>query len=209
MPPFVQKRIKEYNTPGARLNKDQKRSVATLPGLEAVVKELEEVKKSIEVGRPIHYPPIPEERATWGGPDPPGPVETPAPTLPPEGYRGTDLNTGKDARQTSENFLERSISIQDDVGTVTASTPLSMLCRVCNASPTVGTRPTITTCGHLFCSEYVLKISSSATAELTLRQVYYPACNVDLQMPCVQWCPLVVLLIQTRSPSIILGLQLL
>ena len=52
---FVQKRIKEYNTPGAELNDDQKRSVATLPGLEAVIKELEEAKKAIEVGRPIYY----------------------------------------------------------------------------------------------------------------------------------------------------------
>jgi len=47
--PLVQKRIKDYNTPGAELNEDQKRSVATLPGLEAVVKELEEAKKAIEV----------------------------------------------------------------------------------------------------------------------------------------------------------------
>lgn len=51
MHPLVQKRIKEYNTPEAELNLDQRRSIASLPGLEAAVKELEDVKKSIEVRR--------------------------------------------------------------------------------------------------------------------------------------------------------------
>ena len=55
MYPLVQKRIKEYNTPEAELNPDQIRSIASLPGLEAVVKELEEAKKSIEVGRPTYH----------------------------------------------------------------------------------------------------------------------------------------------------------
>ena len=50
--PLVQKRIKEYDTPEAELNPDQIRSIASLPTLEAAVKELEEVKKSIEVRRP-------------------------------------------------------------------------------------------------------------------------------------------------------------
>ena len=52
--PLAQKRIKEYSSSGAELNDDQKRSVAILPGLEAVVKELEEVKKAIEVRRPTY-----------------------------------------------------------------------------------------------------------------------------------------------------------
>lgn len=51
--PLVQKRIKEYyGNPEADLNSDQIRSIASLPQLEAVVKELEEVKKAIEVRRP-------------------------------------------------------------------------------------------------------------------------------------------------------------
>jgi len=53
--PLAQKRIKDYSSTGVELNDDQKRSITTLPGLEAVVKELEEVKKAIEVGRPFYY----------------------------------------------------------------------------------------------------------------------------------------------------------
>ena len=56
MDPLEQKRIKEYNVPETELNDDQKRSIENLPGLEAVVKELEEVKKAIEVRRPIYCP---------------------------------------------------------------------------------------------------------------------------------------------------------
>ena len=106
--------------------------------------------------------PLPEERATWGGPEPQGPFES---------------------------FLGPLTVIQDDVDVppaVTASTPLSLQCMLCNASPTVGMRPTVTTCGHLFCSEYVLEIPGSAAVRLIPQQVYHTARNVDLQLPCVQ-----------------------
>ncbi|KAF9792582.1 hypothetical protein BJ322DRAFT_57937 [Thelephora terrestris] len=43
------KRIKEYSASEVELNSDQLRSIASLPNLEAIVKELEEVKKAIEV----------------------------------------------------------------------------------------------------------------------------------------------------------------
>lgn len=56
MHPLGQRRVKDYVSSGVELNEDQKRSVSTLPSLEAVVKELEEVKKAIEVRRPIYYP---------------------------------------------------------------------------------------------------------------------------------------------------------
>jgi hypothetical protein len=56
MRPLVQKRIKDYSASGVELNQDQIRSIATLPGLEAVVKELEEVKKAIEVRQVICCP---------------------------------------------------------------------------------------------------------------------------------------------------------
>lgn len=47
---FLQQRISTYaSTPQEKLNEDQKRTLKTLPGLEAVHKELEEVKKAIEV----------------------------------------------------------------------------------------------------------------------------------------------------------------
>jgi hypothetical protein len=47
---LVQARISTYaSTPAENLNDDQKRTLKTLPSLEAVQKELEEVKKAIEV----------------------------------------------------------------------------------------------------------------------------------------------------------------
>ena len=46
----MQTRIQSYqNEPPEKLNEDQKRLLKTLPVLEAVSKELEEVKKAIEV----------------------------------------------------------------------------------------------------------------------------------------------------------------
>jgi len=54
MDPLGQKRIKEYSSSEIEFNEDQVRSIAALPGYEAVVKELEEVKKAIEVRRPIY-----------------------------------------------------------------------------------------------------------------------------------------------------------
>ena len=130
------------------------------------------------------------------------------PTPPLEGHQGTNLDAGKSARQARESFLEPPTGTQGDINVppaVTASTPLSLQCRMCNASPTVGTRPTVTVCGHLFCSEYVLRISGSAAAELTPNQVHHTTCNVDFQMSCVRQRPVVISLVQTRSPDIILG----
>jgi hypothetical protein len=49
----LQTRIQGYSSNSAELNEDQKRAVNTLPVLEAVQKELAEVKKAVEVIR-IH-----------------------------------------------------------------------------------------------------------------------------------------------------------
>jgi len=106
--------------------------------------------------------PLPEQRATWDSPEPQGPVES---------------------------FLGPPAVIQDGVNVppaATPSTPLSLQCRVCGASPTVGTRPTVTMCGHLFCSKYVSEIPGSTAIRLTQHQVYHTARNVDLQLSCVQ-----------------------
>ena len=46
----MQIRVQSYqNDPPEKLNEDQKRLLKQLPALEAVTKELEEVKKAIEV----------------------------------------------------------------------------------------------------------------------------------------------------------------
>lgn len=53
-----------------------------------------------------------------------------------------------------------------------ATNILSLHCRMCDAPPMATTQPTVTTCGHLFCSEYVPKILGGANHRLTPRQVY-------------------------------------
>ena len=53
---FMQSRIAGYaSTDHEKLNDDQKRSVKTLPSLEAVQKELEEVKRAIEVWSSVPF----------------------------------------------------------------------------------------------------------------------------------------------------------
>ena len=111
-----------------------------------------------------------EERATWGSPYVPGSVGTSGPTLPPEGYRDPSLNAGRGAQQELESSFEPRAAARGDGNVqlaVTLSTPLSLKCRICNASPTAGSRPTATVCGHIFCSEYVPKIPSGAATGLT------------------------------------------
>jgi len=98
---------------------------------------------------------------TPDGPDPTSPAETPMPVLPQDGYQCTDLNGGKDLQQTSESFPEPPTTVQRNVNVppaVTAPAPPFLQCRMCDAPPTVGAQPTVTMCGHMFCSEYVLRI---------------------------------------------------
>jgi len=59
----------------------------------------------------------------------------------------------------------------------------------------VTTRPTVTTCGHLFCSEYVLRLLSGVTRRLTPRQVHNATRSIRGQMSRVQQFPIVVLFI--------------
>jgi len=95
-----------------------------------------------------------------------GPVEPHAPVLRQGRYQGVESNTGEGVQQTHESPLEPSTTSQTDVHVaqaVTDSTPLSLQCKMCDAPPTVGTRPTVTTCGHLFCSEYVSRIPTAQT----------------------------------------------
>lgn len=90
-----------------------------------------------------------------------GPVENLVPVPSRERDQSVELDTGNGEQQTNESLLDPPATAQSGVQvtpTVAASTPLSLQCRMCDAPPTIGTRPTVTMCGHLFCSEYVLRI---------------------------------------------------
>ena len=105
---------------------------------------------------PLDIDPNRIEEATWGS----------------DGYHGTTLDVGKDVPQEFESCLELSTGIRDSIDmapAATASAPLSPQCGVCNAPPIVGSRPTATMCGHIFCSEYVSKILGVAVTGLTPR----------------------------------------
>ena len=86
------------------------------------------------------------------------PPEAPVPILRPEGHQDANSNVGRDVQQVSESSPEPPTTSDANVlSAATVSTPLSLQCRMCNASPTVGSRPVAAMCGHIFCSEYVSK----------------------------------------------------
>ena len=127
----------------------------------------------------------------------PGPVETHVPVLPREGYHSSKLDAGKSIEQTHEGPLELLTTIQggaDAMPATTSSEPLSLQCRMCDAPPTVSSRPTVTTCGHLFCSEYVLRIPApwifdSLCTRCITRYVMFsskcPVCDNTLLLYCL------------------------
>lgn len=102
------------------------------------------------------------ECVTQENTDPPSPTEPPVSTPLPERHHVTYSNVGIGTRDTLESPVESPTTNQDGVNAplaVTTFLPLSLQCRMCNAPPTVVTRPTVTMCGHLFCSECVLRSS--------------------------------------------------
>ena len=89
-----------------------------------------------------------------------GLLETCVPASPRERYQSSESDAEEGVEQTHEDLLEPPNTVQGGVHAmpaITASTPLSLQCMVCGAPPTVGSRPTVTLCGHLFCSRYVLR----------------------------------------------------
>ena len=109
------------------------------------------------------------EQAGWGGPDPLDAAETFGPFLP-GGWEGADVNMGQGTQKLPETFAEPLTTVQYNVDVPAQTAPslpiLSLQCRICDAPPTVATRPTVTVCGHLFCSEYVLRIPGARSLDL-------------------------------------------
>lgn len=115
------------------------------------------------------------------------------------GYQGIN-SVASNAGEQSKIPIESSPSIQGGVNTQqkTASPAtdiLSLHCRMCEAPPTVTTQPTVTTCGHLFCSAYVLRRSGDLVRGLTSHQVHNATCSIHVQMSRVQQLPLIVLFV--------------
>jgi len=95
-------------------------------------------------------------------------------------YQGAELKAGEGVRQMRGGPLEAPTTSQTDAHetpAVTTSTPLSMQCRICDAPPTVGTRPTVTMCGHLFCSECITRHVMSTSR--------CPVCDNALLLYCL------------------------
>lgn len=98
----------------------------------------------------------PREHATQEIPGPPIPAGPLVITPLLEWHQVTYSNVEAGIQNTFEGPVEpqtRSLDEGNVSPSVTASTTLSLRCRICNAPPTVVTRPTVTMCGHLFCSE--------------------------------------------------------
>lgn len=98
------------------------------------------------------------ERANQENPGPPSPAEPPVPFPLPEGQQAAYPEAGMGVQGTSSGSLIESPTTSQNSAANTspapaASTALSLRCRTCDAPPTTITRPTVTMCGHLFCSE--------------------------------------------------------
>ena len=130
-----------------------------------------------------------EEGGAWGNTFPIGSVETPVSNLPPEGHQSTSSSSRRNVQRASEISPQPPTTIQGRTNVppvVTASALLSLQCRMCNASPTVGSRPTATMCGHIFCSEYVPRIPGATAVGLTPRSVgvsHNTSCRLP-DVPC-------------------------
>lgn len=128
-------------------------------------------------------------------------LSAPSINFPHVGERGLRSNLlGMNSGKRSEIPLESSPPTQGGVNTqpkteMPTTNTLSLNCRMCEAPPTVTAQPTVTTCGHLFCSECVPTTPGSTTRRLTPHQVYNRARNIHVQVSCVQQFPLVVLFI--------------
>ena len=103
-------------------------------------------------------------------------------------------NSGKQ----SEISIEPSPLTSGDIDTQpkTASSTSDILflrCRMCEEPPRAVTKPTVTTCGHLFCFEYVPRRLGGIICGLTLSQVHNATRRIHVQMSRVRQPPLVVL----------------
>ena len=103
-------------------------------------------------------------------------------------------NAGTRHEIPTESTTQGHVNAQSKTETPTTSI-LSLHCRMCEAPPTATTQPTATTCGHLFCSEYVPRLPGGVIHRLTPRQVHNTTCGVHVQVPRVQQFHLVVLFV--------------
>lgn len=141
--------------------------------------------------------PNPGGRATQENPGPPIPA---VPTPVPEEDQVNHSDVGTVVQDKFGSSIELPAMSQDEVNpppAVTAPTPLSLQCRTCNAPPTAATQPTVTMCGHLFCSGYVTRIIRNTAARLTPHQVRHTIRVGNFQMSCLPQRPPTVLFIQT------------
>lgn len=90
------------------------------------------------------------------------------------------------ADESSTSAIQGSVDAQLKTAPPTTDV-LPLCCRMCGSPPTVATRPTVTTCGHLFCLEYVTKIPSNRDRTLTPpHQVYRATGIIHVPMSRVQ-----------------------
>ena len=106
-----------------------------------------------------------------------GHFETNSPVLRQEGDLSVDLDVENDTWERLGSLLEPPTIIEGRAHVAQAMTAptLFLQCRVCGAPPTTNTGPTVTMCGHLFCSEYVLRIPAP-------RKLY------SLRIRCITQC---------------------
>jgi len=121
------------------------------------------------------------ERVTWGDRDLRPSVGARVPNLQVGGCQGVDP-MAENAGRRSEIPTGPPPSTQGGANTQPKTeSPTTnihpLCCRMCEAPPTVTTQPTVTTCGHLFCSECITQHVVSASR--------CPVCNSCLLLYCL------------------------
>lgn len=146
---------------------------------------------------PTLIPPRVGEQETRDDQGPDRPIGARVPNLSAGVYQGFDLlgeNAGTQSEIHTGSSTQGRVIVQPKTEVPTAN-KLSLHCRMCEAPPTVTTQLTATTCGHLFCSEYVPRMLDRTTCRLTPRQVHNKTCSIHVQMSRMQQYPLVVLFV--------------